>query len=149
MIRIRSSSTVLIAATLLLVPLTGALSASAASAKATGTHVMTCSHTLSTKPSSYVISCADANSGWSGVKWSSWTAANAIGHGTFYQNDCTPNCAQGHFHTSPVTIVVVGRQRCPNGQMAYQEAAYVPLVSGIPNVGDATSWFSFKCSPQP
>ena len=48
-----------------------------------------------TKPSNYVISCADANSGWTGVTWSSWTNARATGTGTFYQNDCTPNCAAG------------------------------------------------------
>jgi len=102
--RIGSSSTLLIGATLLLVPLTGTVGATTASAKTASTHLMTCSHTLATKPSNYVISCADANSGWSGVKWSSWASATAVGRGTYYQNDCKPNCAAGKVIKYTATI---------------------------------------------
>jgi hypothetical protein len=88
-----------------LAPLCGVLGVTVASAKAAPTtHLMTCSHTLTTKPSNYVVSCADANSGWSGVTWSSWTTATAVGKGTYYQNDCTPNCAAGRVIKYPATI---------------------------------------------
>ena len=101
------------------------------------------------RPANVIFACGDGGVYASNLRWTNWGEQFATGVGTLSKNDCEPNCAQGHFHTSPVAVVVVGRQRCPNGQMAYQEAAYVPLVSGIPNVGDTTSWFIFKCSPQP
>ena len=103
--RIRSSSTALIGATLLLVSLTGMIGTPMASAKTDPTtHVMTCSRTLSVKPRTYVISCADANSGWSNVTWSSWSTATAVGRGTYYQNDCSPNCAAGKIVKYAATI---------------------------------------------
>jgi hypothetical protein len=101
------------------------------------------------RPANVVFACGDGGVYASNLRWSRWGEQFAAGNGTLEKNDCTPNCAQGHMHASPVTILVAGRQRCPNGQIAYQEAAYVPLASGIPNVGEATTWFTFKCSPQP
>ncbi len=101
------------------------------------------------RPASVIFACGDGGVYASNLRWNRWGEQFATGVGTLSKNDCTPNCAQGHFHTMPVVVVAVGRQRCPNGEMAYQRAAYVPLVSGIPNVGDSTDWFDFKCSPQP
>ena len=47
------------------------------------------------------------------------------------QNDCTPSCVAGHFHDYPAVVVVVGREGCPNGQIAYQRVAYVRLIAGV------------------
>jgi hypothetical protein len=49
------------------------------------------------KPANYLMSCADANASWKEVAWKSWGAKTASGTGDLYQNDCTPNCAAGHF----------------------------------------------------
>ncbi len=48
------------------------------------------------RPGSYVLACADDGQGLQGLRWTSWTARLASGYGTFYENDCVPNCAAGH-----------------------------------------------------
>jgi hypothetical protein len=131
--RIRSSSTALVGTTLLLVSLSGTFDATAASAKAAPTtHIMACSHALSTKPSNYIISCADAGSRWSGVKWSSWSAASAVGHGTFLQNDCTPNCAMGNFIKYTATIHLTKAVIIANYGKLFSEADVNYKVNGKP-----------------
>jgi hypothetical protein len=98
MIKLNSRATALLGAALLIAPIvalgaTVPVGAGAASAP----RVLTCSERFASKPSNYIISCADANAGWTGVTWSSWTASSASGHGFLHQNDCTPNCASGKF----------------------------------------------------
>lgn len=61
------------------------------------TRLLTCTEKLASKPATYLLSCADANAGWTGVSWSVWNASSAIGHGTLRQNDCSPNCVSGEF----------------------------------------------------
>jgi hypothetical protein len=50
------------------------------------------------RPGRYVLACADDGIGLQGLHWTSWTAELASGYGTLYENDCTPNCADGHVH---------------------------------------------------
>lgn len=38
------------------------------------------------------------------LRWTSWTRSRASGSGANWINDCTPDCAQGHFHGYPVTL---------------------------------------------
>ena len=80
--------------------------ASPATAATPATHLMTCSKHLSSEPSKYVLSCADANAWWQGVTWSSWTPTSASGHGVLVENNCTPSCAAGKFvqHSATVTL---------------------------------------------
>jgi hypothetical protein len=60
------------------------------------------------EPSSYVLACGDGNSGLTGARWTNWKPENATGTGTEYLNDCTPNCATGHFNNYPVDISLTG-----------------------------------------
>lgn len=50
------------------------------------------------KPTKYIFACADGNNGMKNAAYDWWTAKTAHGTATFYYNDCTPNCAAGHFH---------------------------------------------------
>jgi hypothetical protein len=59
---------------------------------------------LTYKPRQHVLSCADANSGLRKLTWSSWNSKSATGAGTYYWNDCEPNCAAGTNHTSKATV---------------------------------------------
>lgn len=59
---------------------------------------------LTYKPRRHVMSCADANSGLRRLDWSSWTKSAAMGAGTYYWNDCSPNCAAGTTHSSKATV---------------------------------------------
>lgn len=94
-------------AVLLIAPLavlSGAASTSAGAA--TPTHLLTCSMKKATEPSTYVLSCADANAGFAGMKWSNWGATSAHGHGILRQNDCTPNCVSGKVINYSTTVTL-------------------------------------------
>jgi hypothetical protein len=60
--------------------------------------VLDCSSKPVVMPSTYVIACADAGMGVRDLHWTSWAPKLASGYGTFWENDCKPNCAQGHIH---------------------------------------------------
>jgi len=59
-------------------------------------------------PSTFIITCADAGIGVQHLHWTSWTPKLASGYGTFWENDCTPNRAEGHFHSYPSLEVLWG-----------------------------------------
>jgi len=102
-----SRATAVLGAALLITPfLALAGVADPAGAGAAPTHVLTCSLKLATKPSSYLLSCADANASWTGVSWSHWSASSASGHGILRQNDCTPNCVSGRFINYRATVTL-------------------------------------------
>ncbi len=44
------------------------------------------------------------------LHWASWTGSQARGSGAVWLDDCTPNCAQGTFHSSPVQIRAFAEQ---------------------------------------
>jgi len=107
--RIKNSRTVAALGTALLVaPMMAfaALAAPTSAGAATGPRVLTCTQRLATKPSTYTLSCADANAGWTGVTWSRWSASSAGGRGVLRQNDCTPNCVSGKFINYRATVTL-------------------------------------------
>jgi hypothetical protein len=53
---------------------------------------------------SIVLACGDGNFYVTGLRWTRWDAARADGVGTGHENDCTPYCAAGHFHTYRVAV---------------------------------------------
>ncbi len=71
------------------------------------------------RPTSIMLACGDGGLIANGLTWTGWGAGFAAARGTASANDCTPNCAEGHFHTSPVVLIADGRERCPDGRPAY------------------------------
>ncbi|HEY6495240.1 MAG TPA: hypothetical protein VIZ43_18345 [Trebonia sp.] len=67
-----------------------------------------CEGSPQVEPSSYVLACGDGNSGLTGMHWTTWRPEDAAGTGAEYLNDCTPNCATGHFHNYPVDVSLAG-----------------------------------------
>ncbi|HEX5448940.1 MAG TPA: hypothetical protein VFW85_02640 [Gaiellaceae bacterium] len=67
---------------------------------------------LVSAPSSLVLACADANYSLEKLKWKGWGTVAAKATGSASANDCTPNCAAGHFHSYPVQIIADGLQAC-------------------------------------
>jgi hypothetical protein len=63
--------------------------------------------TPSVEPAEIVLACADYNALLESLHWTSWTATSATAVGTFVYNDCTPNCADGHFRHVPGTRVTL------------------------------------------
>jgi hypothetical protein len=67
-----------------------------------------------TRPRSILAACGDGNFTITGISWLSWTATAATGAGTGHQNDCTPDCARGHFHAYRVSLRLHRPVRCQN-----------------------------------
>ena len=61
--------------------------------------VLDCNSKPVVAPSTFTIACADAGMGVQNLRWTSWTPKLASGYGTFWEKDCKPNCAEGHFHS--------------------------------------------------
>jgi len=68
---------------------------SAATAGAT-TVVVNCLNKPRVRPSSFVLTCTDANDVLTGMHWVNW-ASEAFATGTEKINNCMPNCAEGTF----------------------------------------------------
>jgi hypothetical protein len=103
----------------------------------------------SVEPSDVVLSCADGGFSIQKIQWTGWGESFAAGMGTGSLNDCTPNCAEGHFHNYPMLLVVAGRQRCPNGQSAYAKITYA-FVGQPPFREDAKeATRTLPCKPMP
>jgi hypothetical protein len=80
------------------------LSLSEATAKSSATILLSCSDKYGAEPSTYVLSCADFNSKFTDLHWTSWGSATAYASGEARWNDCTPNCASGHWKSESVTV---------------------------------------------
>lgn len=71
------------------------------------------------KPSSIVLTCADAGVSASGITWTGWGSTFAAGKGIASVNGCQPSCVAGRFTKYKIVLIADGAQRCPNGQKAY------------------------------
>ncbi len=69
-------------------------------------HVLTCAGKVVVRPTSYVLACADANTYFNAIRWTSWGRTAATGTATFVQNDCAPTCAAGKFHKYPAVLTL-------------------------------------------
>ena len=58
------------------------------------------------RPALIFIGCATGNPTVSAMSWSTWGPSGGQGTGTFNENDCQPDCAQGSFTSVPATVVV-------------------------------------------
>lgn len=83
--------------------LTGVAMQGSASASGVTTYLYNCSQ-REVKPSSIVISCADANREVVNIKWKSWNSSSAAATGTLKWNDCTPTCVAGHWHAKAIAF---------------------------------------------
>jgi hypothetical protein len=104
--------------------------ASTAAGAATPSVVPNCLGKPTVKPAEIILACADAGLGVRSLHWLAWGQARTAGLGTAFANDCTPNCAAGHFHSYDAVIVLSGSQRC-DGVTAYR-TAQVAIVGSPP-----------------
>ena len=101
-----------------------------AGASKTTPRVLTCPGHTEVRPRSYLMSCGDANASWKNMVWTSWGPRTASGTGDLYQNDCTPNCASGHFHTYPAKVVLSGVKVTKKFGLLYSRATFSYSVKG-------------------
>jgi len=75
--------------------------------------VVNCAMHAQTKPGSYILACADGNSGLARLTWASWGTSAAFGSGTYTFNDCVPSCVAGHSHSFPALVALWGAKPWP------------------------------------
>ncbi len=83
-----------------------------------------CAHQPQVRPSEVVFACADANFYATGLHWTRWRSGEASATGVGHQNDCTPNCAAGHFHTYPLTVRLSRPVTCVKGRREFSRIAW-------------------------
>src|ERR1700688_4641990 len=59
--------------------------------------VVNCLLKPQTRPSSFILTCADAGDVLADLHWVSWGSAAGFGTAVEQINDCTPDCAGGKF----------------------------------------------------
>jgi hypothetical protein len=65
--------------------------------------ISACKH-VKYKPGHYILACGDANAGLRHAKYAAWHLKRARGSGTYWFNDCTPNCASGKIRHQAATF---------------------------------------------
>ena len=94
------------------------------------------------KPQSLTQYCADAGTGVTKIKWSSWTNTKATGTGSYYVNQCNPNCADGKLIWAKVRVVL-SSPRMTHGKR-YLMTVSVSSINGKTLPGESksstTSW---------
>jgi hypothetical protein len=68
------------------------------------TVVINCLFKEQTRPSNFILTCADAGDVLAHLHWVSWGPTAAFATATEQINDCTPNCAAGKFINYPVLV---------------------------------------------
>ena len=67
---------------------------------------------LVSAPTDLVLACADGNYELTKLAWRNWGRAAATARSVARANDCTPNCAAGHFHSYPVDVTATSLKTC-------------------------------------
>jgi hypothetical protein len=68
------------------------------------TVVVNCLFKPQTRPSSFILTCADAGDSLTSLHWVSWGSGAAFATGIERINNCTPDCAAGKFINYPVLV---------------------------------------------
>ena len=99
-------------------PLSGVAFASTLPASSVPTKLLTCEGTTVSRPSSFVISCADGNSELSATRWKTWTENRATGTTTFGLNLCVPYCAASKISQfKDSTVVLTAPESTKHGKI--------------------------------
>ena len=67
--------------------------------------VVTCQGTTIARPSTFVVTCADAYTQLTKTRWTSWNSTGAVGVTTFALNLCKPYCAASKMSYFPDSSV--------------------------------------------
>jgi hypothetical protein len=104
------------------------------------------------KPRTFTVTCADGGIQYDHLTWVSWTPGRARATGLLEENDCTPNCAYGHFHAYPAKVVLWGNAAVKNhpGVRCYTEMT-ITLTGARPEyahgLAPVTQTISLPTSP--
>ena len=85
------------------------------------TYLYNCS-TRSQRPHEIILTCADANTYVTNIRWSHWSQASANARGTLHWNTCTPTCVAGTRRSTTINFVATHRRKV-KGVWLYTELA--------------------------
>ncbi len=91
--------------------------------------ILSCSSKSGAKPTTYVLSCADANSEVTHLHWSDWGDVTAFAEGTAKWNDCTPSCAAGTWKSKSVTVWAWGLQHNHYTRLSSNDPSLLSTIS--------------------
>jgi hypothetical protein len=95
------------------------------------------------RPRIIVVTCADFGEQVKAIKWISWGATMATGIATVSANDCTPDCADGHFHPYSAEVVL---DRVQVNQFGPQFTRMILLYErGPPATEPSRSTMTWRC----
>ncbi len=75
-------------------------------------------------PTRITLACGDGNFWLGELRWRGWGGATATAAGAAHRNDCTPNCAAGHFHARAVAVAASKPATCPGGRRQYTRLSW-------------------------
>ncbi len=84
------------------------------------------------KPRTLLYACGDASTVAIKLHWTNWGARRAHATGYLAVNDCTPNCATGHFHDFEAALTLTRLHTFADGRSRYR---YVTIRSLAPGRG--------------
>ncbi len=67
------------------------------------------------QPNHYVLACGDGNAYLENLAWTDWGSEVAKASGTYFANDCTPNCGAGTVQSWPATVSVSSPKSTASG----------------------------------
>lgn len=77
------------------------------------------------RPRHLIVACGDGGLYVSSIHWHNWNGSSAVGRGTAHLNDCTPDCADGHFHTYGIVVRAYRARYCLDvDKWQYSRLAY-------------------------
>ncbi len=110
-------------------PAAVASTAAASAAAATAPRVLACTGKAVVKPVRYVLTCADANTYFDDIHWTTWGSASAKATATYVENTCTPSCVAGHFMRYPGSLTLSKPEKTKYG-LLFSVVRYSYVVSG-------------------
>ena len=92
------------------------------------------------RPEEIILTCADGGMIVTDIRWQTWTTTGATGTGTYSQNMCDPNCAEGRRVDVPVTIKLSEPFEYKGRNVL--KTLDIQVVSGreLPNGGTRMTW---------
>jgi opacity protein-like surface antigen len=120
------------------------LAALAMSASAASPVKITNCNKASSRPKALTLTCGDANSGLSGLSWSTFGGTKASARGTFEMNTCTPNCAQGKTVKYPVTVTASDPRTCKAGLRVYDKVS-LRFTGRVPKSANSLKRWTLGC----
>ena len=109
--------------------------------------VFNCRHQSATRPTTYVLTCADASNYLTGLSYLGWTAKAGAATGTQMENSCAPSCAAGTYKSYPADVMFWRPE--PVGHPKNPTQEYFTRITVVYPGARPPAWKNHKMIPGP